>query len=500
VTAIYLQPAETGVRPLHFHLLLLTLAIVTLATRIGYFSNPNLHIDDQFYLFVGQRMLEGELPYVDVWDRKPLGLFVIYAGIASLGGGGVLQYQLVAALFVLATAAVIALFASRLASPRGAVLASALYIILLPALGGEGGQAPIFYNLPMAAAALLTFDALECGHQGAMRRALGAMLLCGLAMTVKQTSLFEGVAFGLLHLLNFRRSGCNWPLVAMKGAALLAIALLPTAAIYATYVLLGHGEAIWQATVLSVLAKGPIPLSDTGSQIIEVLVVLTMPLALAAASFRKLAEDRPGLRQTFFVAWGLGAVAGYLSVPNFFDHYALPLVVPICVLASRIGEGRSGLLGFLLAAAIAGLFHEWEKWGSSDRQQMDRLVAEIRSGLGDGCLYIYAGPVYPYSATGACHPTRFVFPDHLESKAEATALPVDPAIEVQRVLEARPTVVVTAPRILYARNADIQAILKSELASSYRKTAVVKFGLFPVTVWHLRDEAARPGRRVPAQN
>ena len=63
------------------------------------FGNPVIGSDEgdeQFYLLVGDRMLHGLLPYVDVWDRKPVGLFLVYAAIRLLGGEGIWQYQLAA--------------------------------------------------------------------------------------------------------------------------------------------------------------------------------------------------------------------------------------------------------------------------------------------------------------------------------------------------------------------------------------------------------------------
>ncbi len=44
---------------------------VALLIRGPTFGYPLLHIDEQFYLLVGDRMLHGALPYVDIWDRKP---------------------------------------------------------------------------------------------------------------------------------------------------------------------------------------------------------------------------------------------------------------------------------------------------------------------------------------------------------------------------------------------------------------------------------------------
>jgi hypothetical protein len=306
-------------------------------------------------------------------------------------------------------------------------------------------------------------------------------------MTVKQTSLFEGIAFGLLHLFNFRRAGMGWAEISVKGAAMVSLALLPTAMIFAAYMLLGHGEAIWQATVVSIFAKGPIPLADTRPQIVEVGIALALPTAFAAEAIRSSIKEGPAWRPIFVAAWAAGAIAGYLSVPNFFDHYALPLAVPVCVIASPVLGSKRGLLLFVTAACAASLLHETRRFGSNEGRQMEQLVEEIRPSLGGGCLYVYAGPLHPYSATGACHPSRFVFPDHLESQAEATALPVDPAVEVRRIMGAHPAVVLTAPRVLYSRNAEVEAILMAELAKNYRKGRTVKVGLTPVTVWHLKD-------------
>ncbi|MGJ3625795.1 hypothetical protein AB5I41_00100 [Sphingomonas sp. MMS24-JH45] len=48
----------------------------------------------EYYLLVGDRLFHGALPYVDVWDRKPVGLFLVFAAIRWLGGDGVLDLSL----------------------------------------------------------------------------------------------------------------------------------------------------------------------------------------------------------------------------------------------------------------------------------------------------------------------------------------------------------------------------------------------------------------------
>jgi len=88
------------------------LTLCAFVVRCGLFGDPLIHVDENFYLWVGERLLRGELPYVDVWDRKPVGLFVLYAAIRLLGGDGIVQYQVVATLFAAATAWVVARIAA----------------------------------------------------------------------------------------------------------------------------------------------------------------------------------------------------------------------------------------------------------------------------------------------------------------------------------------------------------------------------------------------------
>ena len=84
------------------------IAAVTLVTRAIYFGDPAPTFDEQLYNLIGRHMLTGSLPYVDLWDRKPIGLFLIYAFAHALGNAvgltGTLVYQLLATLVTFAGA------------------------------------------------------------------------------------------------------------------------------------------------------------------------------------------------------------------------------------------------------------------------------------------------------------------------------------------------------------------------------------------------------------
>ena len=108
------------------------LLLVALAIRAWDFGNPVIDADEQYYLLVGDHMLHGAVPYIDLWDRKPIGLFALFAAIRLLPGDGILAYQLLATAAAWATSLVVALAAGTLgANRRGAFAAGVVYLAYL---------------------------------------------------------------------------------------------------------------------------------------------------------------------------------------------------------------------------------------------------------------------------------------------------------------------------------------------------------------------------------
>ena len=194
-------PAAAGVRTRQpqitdFRLVLLIVGVAVAARAIT-FGNPIVHVDEEFYFTVAHEWLRGAVPYLDIWDRKPIGLFALYRPAAALGyPAGIWAYQALALTAVVATAWIVARLARDAGWGSAALLAAVAYILWLDLAEGEGGQSPVFYNLPMAGAAWLIL-----GDRAARpTRALAAMLLVGVAMQIKYSVVFEGLFFGLWTL------------------------------------------------------------------------------------------------------------------------------------------------------------------------------------------------------------------------------------------------------------------------------------------------------------
>jgi hypothetical protein len=503
------QNVASGRKPFIVQAVLLFL--VALALRGAYFGNPVLGADEQFYLLVGDRILHGAVPYVDIWDRKPIGLFLIYAGTRLLGGGGIYQYQIVALIFAATTAIVIVAIASHFARRFGAVAAGIVYLIWLHIFGGEGGQSPVFYNLFMALAAYLIVKSFDQPPAVLARLGCAAMLLVGLAIQVKYTAIFEGMFFGCFLLWRAYRSGFSARHIIGCGAIWIGGALLPTALALSTYVWLGHGDAFIFANFLSIFERLA-PEEGSALYRLALIAIRLLPLALCAALGCLLPLDAgPAHRppnvaaRTFVAGWSLVAIAAVLLFGTYYRHYALPLLVPLAVAAApaleqwRIGRLTARepgawrvlviyllcLCGLTIAMAVNVNYRRQRGEGA----EVSAIAAFIKPQLRD-CLFVFDGEPVLYYLTGSCLPTRYAFPSHLNDPREAGAIGVDQWTEVNRILGERPRFVVSSLAPRNRADPRVWNALAAELNRHYRRALEVPVGRRTRVVYERVDDAS----------
>lgn len=439
----------------------IALFIVATVARWQTFYNPVIGADEQFYLLVGDRMLHGALPYVDIFDRKPVGLFLIYAAIRALGGAGVIQYQIMALAVVAATAALIYAAAKPLAGRVGALVAGCLYILWLNFMEGEGGEAEIFFNLPMLAVAILVRRAVSCRRIEICVGA-GIMLMVGAALQIKYTVVFEGAFFGCALL--WARFQSDPRVSRFVGTAMLWIfcAILPTLAVAAYYALHGYLQPFIFANFQSQFGKYPESLQTQALSFTATALILSPLLGLAVTAIWHSRADR------FAVLWLAVAAGGYLGMRMFVTpHYAMPLLAPILLTgAPTLRNPR--WLWFLPLPFIAGqavLAHNAAHKG--DRASLERLASLALAAPRP--IYVYDGYSALYLRTGSRLPTKWVFPGHLDFAAENSprALGVSPADEERRILALAPSVIYTRYPERGGGNHSTYRILQAELARSY---------------------------------
>lgn len=452
---------------------LLLFAVVAVALRLHDFGNPVIHVDEQYYLLVGDRMLHGAVPYVDFWDRKPPGLFLLFAAMRLLPGNGILAYQLAATLFAALTAGLIALSARRVgARTIGAAAAGCAYLLWLGYLSGRGGQSPVFYNLFMAGAGWLTLRlpalAVVRDRRAIVLHGTAACLLAGLAIQTKYTPVVEGTFFGLAHCWYLHRAGARLPLLGAAAALWALLGLAPTLAAIAWYHAQGPAAfaGFWFSNFASVALRRGYPTAKIAGRLAGTAAQLSPFLVAAARSWRRQPTARRAELQVA-LGWLAAALIGFAMIGAFFDHYALPLLVPFAIVAAP-ALGRSRQLLGASAAAAAILFAVHWQTEPDDRATASAATRILAAHADKGCPYVFAGDAVLYLLAHACVPTAYAFPSTLAYEAEQGATGIDEAAEVRRIMARRPPVVVTMDPPLAPWNPQSLAVMTPRLARDYR--------------------------------
>jgi len=477
----------------------LVLLIVALVARWQTFGNPVIGFDEQFYLLVGDRLLQGAVPYVDLFDRKPIGLFLIYAAIRSVGGDGFLAYKIAALLVVVTTATGVFLLARRRmgAGPWGALAAATLYSLWLDFMEGEGGQSPVFYNLVMVAAAAVTLAAIRDPAQVG-RRGAGAMLLVGVALQIKYSVLLEGIFFGCALIVAGWRAGRRGPALALSMALWIGCALLPTALAMLAYAAIGRFDAFWFANIVSVLAQGRAGFATQLTGLATIIGILS-PLVAALLFVPRAPQADAALRRDrgFVIGWLIASCLGVILFWRFASpHYALPILVPLTIALAPALEGARRRRIAALALGGVALVGGQVVLALSERAKGGAAAAHAvaAAARGPGCIYVYDGYPALYMLTRSCVPTRYAFPGSLNTADEADprALGVDPAREVARIMATHPVAVIDDYPRFSGGNPATRAVLARALAADYRLAACIATGPHRVRlVYRRKDDSPR---------
>ncbi len=467
------------------------LTLLVLATRAIWFGDPVADFDEQLYSFIGWRMTEGELPFVDWWDRKPFGLFAIYAIAHALLGPGPLAYQLLAFGFALAGAVLTYFLARRLTGRFSAMMAAAISTMLLCAYASYSGQSEVFFlPLMLGMAALL----VDPDHRHFTRRAMWAMLLGGLALQVKYTVLPQCAFFGLFALWTEHRRGSALPRLASLAAAFVALGLLPSIAVGAFYAAIGEFDAFLFANVLSFFDRMPAPQGRWASDHwlgVTPLAVLAIGGLYAATRMKR---PEPFAVWLFYCGWAVATLATVLLPGTVYLYYYAAMAAPAALVAVPLLDRRAPLKVFPALVLSAGFFAllalpDRYEYSLKERGAAEDLAAAIAPHVGEDsdCLWLFDGPTALYRMTGSCVPTKFVYPDHLNNALEVNALGVSQAGEVARVLSTRPGAIVTASRPMTIQNEEAAALVEAALERDYVEDLSVEMHDRTLTAWIRRD-------------
>ena len=474
------------------------LLVVAFASRVVWFGDAAAESDEQLYSLIGAGLLEGLWPYSDLWDRKPFGLFALFALAHAFGGPGPLAYQLLATGFAWAGAWLVYVLARGLADRRTALGAGALSPLLLYAYGSFSGQSEVFF-IPFLLGSLVLVRDMPKGF--ATNRAAAAMLLAGTALQIKYSVLPQCAFLGLIALARFRKD--NALKLAGKALLLVGLGLLPTLAVAAIYAVRGEFAAFWFANFVSIFERGG---AASGRFPAEHLPALTPLIALTAGGAYAFFRSEPRPPQSAYlliVGWSVAVLAGIYMLGNVYLYYFAALVPAVILIAVPLLDVRQKLGWVPLAAAGVGaalLLNLPRHWAMSQqgRADLEQMSAKLAPFVSDQhCLLVFDGPMVLYRSTRSCLPTRYIYSDHLNNPLEQVALGVPQHREVMQILAARPGAIVVAQDTLADRSTQARRQVADVIAARYRPIAVAR--IRDRTILAFAPTAVRPHPSLHSQ-
>jgi 4-amino-4-deoxy-L-arabinose transferase-like glycosyltransferase len=346
--------------------------VVLAVLRLPSLMEPHWYTDEAGYLNVARQLLQGKILYLQTWNNKPPLMLWTYALDVKLFGTSELALHVLTLITGAVTIAAIVWAASRLYTPRRAMVAGVIAAVILglPIVDAELALPESLLIAPLTwAGAIILVNILRGDRTAAQRRIpwwpLGAGALMAAAIAYQQTSVAETSAFFLAMLLArklFRRDA----FIFLGTVVVITLVWLSAAVITA-----GAGKVAFALAGFYVnYTKAALPSSAVGG-VAHFALALAATLLIAIGAIAGSHRDR--------VEWVLMLWAGATLVVTAvagqpYPHFLAPAVAPLALLAAGlplpspawvrshfrrefIGQGLQvvGLVIAIVMAKVAGL-------------------------------------------------------------------------------------------------------------------------------------------------
>ena len=478
--------------------LLLVLFVWIVLIRLPFFTFDVLSVDEAVYLALGSGLRHGLIPYVDLVDRKPIGIFLIYAAAEALFKDPIIGVRVLGVLSTFTASLLLMQIGQRFMrlSANAAFLCGFFYSTYALLFYGDSGQTPVFY-MPMviAGGALVLHECerLTKGMAVSIPRLGWAGLALGLSLQVKYSTVFECVFFGcaLLFLMwsGRARLGIRGLRIASAGiAAMVCGGLLPTVVAYAVYAALGYSDAFvfYNFTANLTREASDFPMRAIIFRSALFLVVL-LPLLVMSVRYLMSRGAWPAQRgfemperwaPVTILLWFLSALFGALAQRQPYATYFFDTLAPLAILAAAAFHNRD-LAGKPIGATLqraaivmvlpilgyVGL--HLQKIADNGSPFLPTEIAQDLKAQGATSMFNfnYYGIVHYFA--GIALPSSYPYPDHLLRDLEGRSFQFDGGKEIARILAGNPEVILLQEPISPKVTAERREMLQNKVADDY---------------------------------
>jgi hypothetical protein len=304
--------------------------------------SPNLPLnrvpseDEGVFLYVARVIAEGGMPYRDVWDHKPPGVYLLDL-LAGANAWGIFLLQAT----LLATAAWLsnrALVRGGL-GPHGAIFGTIAWVVAVPRLFLEDGlqtNFPELYALPLQFAAFGLFADDEARHTPTWRTVVLGGLAAAAAL-LKPTLIGVWVAIAFVLLFTSASTG-RWPDF-FRRARYIAGPAVVVAGVVAVWLAIGgaFGDAVDQVLRYNAMYSGfATPLGRAEAIVLGLRLTLPSGLALLGLAGWVAAVSGPRPPIVLLAAVALPIEMLLASTGRAYHYYFLPWLPAMGVLSGYL--------------------------------------------------------------------------------------------------------------------------------------------------------------------
>jgi 4-amino-4-deoxy-L-arabinose transferase-like glycosyltransferase len=331
---------------------LLFFLLFAVAIRFFSFFPTVIDHDESTYIVISDALLNGQTYFIDVIDTKPIGVFLLYAGIQKLVGSSIFMLRLAATVFLALTAFLLYLAIKKSGGTARAGIAAGLIYLIMNSIFTYYGVSPnteTFFNFFTALALWLWIAEERTWIYPLLGLSLGAGFL------IKYVVAFDALAFGLFMLWLAFRGKRKWGKTILQAGLMLIGFLLPFGATLAYYSNLGHLDTFFFYT-LEVSSRYP----DAARPWDYIKFFFDfnlrfLPVVLFA--FLAIRSSRSNSYISIFGLLWISLVWVVVLLPGkFFAHYCIQVMLPLSFLAGAFWnmqkEDRPRWLRTITATAV----------------------------------------------------------------------------------------------------------------------------------------------------
>src|SRR5262245_13986272 len=164
--------------------------------RAPFFAIPSIDWDESTFIIMGQGILDGFLPYVELWDFKPPFVFVFFAGAIATFGKSIVAIRFAGSLWLAAASYLLFLCALALTNDRLQSFVVAMFAATVISLSTLYVSSELLALTPLVAAQLALLQQNE-----ELPRFYTCGLLIGIAGMFRSNLLYLAIFVGAFIVL-----------------------------------------------------------------------------------------------------------------------------------------------------------------------------------------------------------------------------------------------------------------------------------------------------------